>query len=428
VVHPEKYGTIATTEAFPLGFVHVWMRTAVLFFVTASLFGLTMRYLFIGEIPFLSYKNILHAHSHIALMGWAFMFLSGGLMWLFIPTTTKLNHYRWLFGFNMLSGVGMVLSFPIQGYGSVSITFSTLHLLCSYGFAYLFLSDLSKVESTGATQFAKWGVYWMVFSSIGLWAIAPVSILLGKLHPLYFMCVQFFLHFQLNGWLTFAVLAIFTSHVQKNLPEFKVSVSGFWLLQLSLLLTYFLSVTWSTPIPALFYINSVGVLIQAVAIFLLFKPVVASSFFTFKSTNWQQWLLTAGIGCLLIKVIIQMAVALPVVATISYTIKNFVIGFIHLVVIGSVTLSGAGILLQNSLLPSNERSKKGWLLLLTAFLLTEIVLLGQGLLLWLSLGFIPNYHTILFAVSALFPIALVIIASGFWNSSASVSLNPKPNH
>lgn len=423
-----KYDSLAPAAKFPLGFMRVWMRTAVLFFVSASILGLTMRYLFIGEIPFVTYKHILHAHSHIALMGWAFMFLSGGLMWLFIPTTTKLTQYRWLFRFNVISAIGMLLSFPIQGYGAVSIAFSTLHLLCSYWFAYLFLSDLRSTPSTDATRFATWGVYWMLVSTLGLWAIAPVSMLIGKLHPLYFMCVQFFLHFQLNGWLTFAVLAMFTSHVQKSQPKFRISVLGFWLLQLSLLLTYFLSVTWSTPIPALFYVNSVGVMLQGVAIFLLLKPVVASSFFTVKNSSWPHWLLVAGIGCLLTKVIIQMAVALPVVATISYTIKNFVIGFIHLVVIGSVTLSGAGILLQHGLLPNDDKSKNGWLLLLSAFVLSEIVLLGQGLLLWLSLGFVPHYHTILFAVSALFPIALVIIASGFWKSSASISLNLKPKH
>lgn len=423
-----KYDSPTTPMAFPMEFIRLWMRTAVLFFVSASMFGLLMRYLFIGEIPFVTYKNILHAHSHTALEGWAFMFLSGGLMWLFIPTTTQLKQYRWLFGFNVLSASGMVLSFPIQGYGPVSISFSTLHLLCSYYFAYLFLSDLRKVESTDATRFAKWGVYWMLVSTLGLWVIAPVGMVLGKLHPIYFMCVQFFLHFQLNGWLTFAVLAMFTSHVQKSLPQFKVSGVGFWLLQLSLLLTYLLSVTWSTPIPALFYINSLGVILQALALFLILKPVFATSVLSIKNAKWQQWMLVAGISCLIIKVLIQMAVALPVVATISYTIKNFVIGFIHLVVIGSVTLTGAGILLKRELLPVDKRSKKGWLILLSAFVLSEIVLFSQGLLLWMSLGFVPYYHTILFAVSILFPIALLIIASGFWKTSASVSLNLKPNH
>jgi hypothetical protein len=57
-----------------------WMIWAVFFFLMASLFGLAMRYFFIGEIPYFDYRHLLHAHSHVALLGWGYLLLSGALV------------------------------------------------------------------------------------------------------------------------------------------------------------------------------------------------------------------------------------------------------------------------------------------------------------------------------------------------------------
>ncbi|MCF8256272.1 MAG: hypothetical protein K9J06_01880 [Flavobacteriales bacterium] len=391
----------------------------MLFFLVASIFGLTMRYLFVGELPLVTYKHLLHAHSHVALMGWAYMLMSGALLFLFIQRTERSWLYRVIFILNVVSAAGMALSFPVQGYGPVSITFSTLHLFTVYVFAYQFLHDLRNSKQGDAARFARWSIYWLVLSTVGLWAIAPVASILGKLHPLYFMCIQFFLHFQLNGWLTFAVLALLVQYVQRDSPGVSMSKTGFWILQVSLLLTYTLSVTWSNPIPALFYINSFGVVLQGLAFLILLWPLRSLPSLSWKDADWRKWLLLAGVACIILKVLVHVAVALPVVAEISYTIKNFVIGFIHLVVIGSASLSAAGIMLNRDLIPSDRWSRYGWQLLLSAFLLTEVMLMGQGLLLWMELGFVPHYHLILFSVSAIFPVALLIVLSGFWRKQDS---------
>jgi hypothetical protein len=395
------------------------MKAAVALFLVASLFGLTMRFMFVGELPGLNYKHLLHAHSHIALMGWAYMLVSGALLFLFIGATRHSAFFKAIFVTNVVASIGMAVAFPLQGYGAISIGFSTLHLFAVYGFSYQFLKELRRNNQNDATKLARWSVYWLLISTIGLWAVGPVGAMLGRQHPVFYMCIQFFLHFQLNGWLTFAVLSLILQHAQRSDPSARIPSHAFWMLQLSLLLTYTLSVTWSNPIPALFYINSIGVVLQSIAFALILWPLRKVENLAMVASDWRQWLLLAGVACLLLKVLVHVAVALPMVASISYTIKNFVIGFIHLVVVGSVTLSVAGILLQRGLLPSDGITGIGWQLLLAAFILTEILLMGQGLLLWFEVGFIPNYHLFLFAASALFPIALSVILSGFWRHSPS---------
>lgn len=400
------------------------MGVAVAFFFIASLFGLTMRYLFVGELPFsVGYKYILHAHSHVALMGWAFTVISGALLFLFTPGTSRRNLYKGVLAGSAVAGLGMAVAFPLQGYGAWSIGFSTLHLFMTYLFAYGFLRDLRSGVQDDASKLARWGVYWMLISTVGLWAIGPVGATLGKLHPVYFMCVQFFLHFQLNGWLTFGVLALLMRHLAQDGEPVKLPGHAFWILQLSLLLTYALSVTWSNPIPALFFFNSIGVLLQAVAFYLILRPIVKALSFSWSETDWKRWLLVAGIGCIVLKVLVHVAVALPVVATISYTIKNFVIGFIHLVVIGSVSLSVAGVLLRRGLLPDGAVARYGWQMLLTAFIVTELMLMVQGLMLWMGKGFFPNYHLVLFLASIMFPVSLLIIAVSFFGRLSVIAFN-----
>ncbi len=424
---PKPYDPTLNTAVFNGPFIRSWMGVAVVFFLIASVFGLTMRFLFVGELPFeVRYKYLLHAHSHVALMGWAFTVVSGALLFLFTPAASSLNLYKGVLAGSAVAGLGMAVAFPLQGYGAWSIGFSTLHLLMAYVFAYGFVRDLRSEVQDDAAKLARWGVYWMLISTAGLWAIGPVTAVLGKLHPLYFMCVQFFLHFQLNGWLTFGVLALLMRHLAGNGQPLQLPRHAFWALQLSLLLTYALSVTWSNPIPALFFFNSLGVVLQAVAFYLTLSPVVRALSLSWGHADWKKWVLLAGLGCIVLKVLVHVAVALPAVATISYTIKNFVIGFIHLVVIGSVSLSVAGVLLTRGLLPDGPVARYGWQMLLAAFIVTELLLMGQGLLLWMGLGFLANYHLVLFLASILFPLSLTLIASSFFAGQGAIADQPIP--
>lgn len=398
-------------------FAHRWFRVALLFFLLAAVFGTLMRYYYLREIPFLDYRHILHAHSHVAQMGWAFMLTGGAMLFFISPGTAAARPYYRIFWLNTLSGAGMAITFLLQGYALPSIVFSTLHIVAAYLFAYRFLRDIRMSGTDAGNRFTRWSIYWMLVSTLGIWAIPIVSSTLGKMHELYYMSVQFFLHFQFNGWFTYAILAVWQHFLHKNGKGIEVPPAAFWLLQLSLVLTYALSVTWSTPLSLIFYLNSLGVVIQAAALFLILRV-----FFRIQNpfkgiAHWTDLLFALGLLCLIIKAVAQLAVAMPVVAEVSYTIRNYIIGFIHLVMLGSVTFTLAAILSKHSVLPSNRTSKAGWLLLSIGFLLKEILLFGQGTLLWMEQGFAPYYHETLFGVTALLPLALIVIISGYRNQN-----------
>jgi hypothetical protein len=390
-----------------------WMIWAVFFFLMASLFGLAMRYFFIGEIPYFEYKHLLHAHSHVALLGWGYILLSGTLTFTYIKDRTRLETYRNQLILAVIANIGMMLSFPFQGYGLYSIAFSTMHLLVSYWFAYCFLKDLSKLETTASVKLIRYSIYWMVLSSLGLWAIAPIAATLGRLHPLYSMSVQWFLHLQLNGWFVYALLGLLVHFaIQKG---FKVNISRtiFIVLNLSLIFTFALAVSWSTPIESLYYFNTIGVLLQGVAYYFVLKSARFLNRDFFKIPNhWIDGMTYLGILSLLAKAIIQIFLVIPEVATMAFTIRMYVIGFIHLVMLGAITFGIGGLAVKNGWFPNTHISKWAWIILSFGFISSEILLLGQGTLLWAKMGFIPHYHLLLFLSSTLFPLALILLLIG----------------
>lgn len=408
--------TIAQPEASPCtpgGYLpRYWFGAALGFFLLAALFGGVLRLLYLVEIPGLDYKNLLHAHSHLALLGWGFTALSGGLLFLLLGQSGSWRYYGRLLALQVVAGLGMAIFYSYQGYGPISIFFSTLHLLAAYGFAYRFLRDSRRLPKGTSRRLAQWSIYWMLLSTVGLLAVGPIGATLGKLHPLYHASIQFFLHFQFNGWFTYAVLALLIHHFARRGQPIELKPAVFWVLQLSLLLTYALSITWSTPETILFYLNSAGVILQALAFGFILVPLLRAHRRVARR-DIASVLLWVGLFSLVLKIAAQTAVAIPAIAEISYTIRNLVIGFIHLTMLGFISLTLLGLLARAGFLPTGKPARIGYGMLILAFLATEALLFGQGVLLWFAAGFLPGYHQMICWTSALLPLALALIAGRY---------------
>lgn len=394
-------------------FLRKWMVIGFSIFLVAGLLGLTMRYLFVNEIPFLKYKNIMHAHSHIAMMGWAFLLVSAGIIYFFDPNFRLKRVARNTLFLNTIAVVGMTVTFILQGYDIESIAFSAMHLFTAYYFGINVLRKIPDRKRSTSHKFLRWCIYWYIISSLGLLAIGPVSSIYGAHHPFYTGSIQFFLHFQFNGWFTFGALAILTKFLE-NQGHVVVISGGIWAtLILSVLLTYLLSVTFSTPLEILFYLNAVGVILQGIAFTFILKEI----FKTLKTIRFHspviRVLFLLGIASLVTKVLIQLVVVIPFIAVISYTIHNYVIAFIHLIMLGSITFTISALLLQKELLPLNRIAKAGWVVLALGFLLTEFILFGQGTLLWMGAGFIPAYYEVILGATILLPLGIGIILISF---------------
>src|SRR6187401_3648361 len=103
-----------------------YYRVPLLFLLIGSLIGVFLRWQFISPTSGVNYIFFLHAHSHIMFLGWIFNVL-------YIAFVTKHvdengdKFFLSLFWVLQVLNVGMLISFPLEGYGPFSILFSTLH-------------------------------------------------------------------------------------------------------------------------------------------------------------------------------------------------------------------------------------------------------------------------------------------------------------
>ncbi len=110
-------------------------RIALLYFLMIALLGVWLRLFFVFRMPDgFNFNNFLHAHSHTALLGWIYMGLTTLIYRMYVDEGAKKRNYRWIFLLANISALGMLISFPIQGYALYSISFSTLYLITSYIF------------------------------------------------------------------------------------------------------------------------------------------------------------------------------------------------------------------------------------------------------------------------------------------------------
>lgn len=393
-----------------------WLQAAIINFLIAASIGALLRFAFVMEVPGIKYKNFLHAHSHIAMLGWVYMALYALLIHYFLPTEKQERViYQRLFWLTQLSVLGMAISFPIQGYGAVSISFSTLHILCSYGFVRLFWRDMGP-EKAISSRWVKMALLFMVLSTIGVWAMGPIMVSGFRGSQWYYMAVQFYLHFQFNGWFIFAILAIFFRLMENRSVIFPPQLMKrfFLFLLISCLLTYALAVAWSQPMLIVFIINGVGVTLQLVALFYGIKLLrTQQGQLLMPFTRLESLLVRIAASSFALKIIIQAFVVLPFVAEAAYTIRNYVVGFIHLLLLGAVSSFLLAVAFREQLLSSERPSTRiGVFSLVLGFVLSECLLFLQGTMLWWGKGFLPQYYELLFGCSLLLPLGLLLMVPG----------------
>ncbi len=388
-----------------------WLNTSLLYLLITALLGSVLRLMGFVSLGF-NYSNLLHTHSHIAFLGWVYNILFALLIYSFLSPQKQSNKiYQSLFWLTQAANIGMLLSFPIQGYGLFSIAFSTLHILTSFGFTYQFLKDASLNPDNKqrlSFKFIKAGLFFMVISSLGPFSLGPILSANGGKSDLYYNAIYFYLHFQYNGWFSFAILGLFFRMLENNTISFSVKKGNLLrgLLFISVIPSYLLSVLWTKPHVSIYIIAGVSAFIQLTAL-IIFLSLIADKKFEIKSkfSGWVYFLMCFSLFCFCIKVILQFFTAFHYFADLAYQIRGFTIGYLHLVFIGFVSLFLFAFLVSHKELDLNRNNKTGMTLILLGFILNELLIFMQAISTWIAKSMIGYYYS-----SLLFYVNLLIVA------------------
>ncbi len=387
-----------------------WILVCFGNFLIAALMGLLLRLQFVAPVGTINYQFLLHGHSHTAMLGWVYLALFSLIYHFFIPkngeTAQKFNRLFWI---TEVAVIGMMVTFPLQGYAVFSIIFATLHIFSSYYFVRLVWKN-QQIDSLAERCLLKTALFFMILSTCGIWCLGPAVGLLGKTSAFYQIAIQFFLHFQFNGWFIIAVLALLFHQVQLKVND-KTFLSFYRWLIVGTVLTFALPVSWYLSSPVLTWANGIGVVVQLIAfakLVLMLRPhigVFYARLSTIEKTVYSFALLSLGL-----KVVVQLVVLFPDMALLSHQIRNFVIGFIHMIMLGIITGFLLGFLLNvNVINRKNRFSGYGIKIFLMGFVLTEFLLFAQGGNLFFNWNLIPMYHQNLFLSSIWLVVGIIMI-------------------
>ncbi|MDO4229080.1 MAG: hypothetical protein Q4C98_04635 [Capnocytophaga sp.] len=383
------------------------IRWAFFYFLVVVCLGFFLRLTYVIPMPFeYNYRYLLHAHSHTAFLGWIYVLLTALISREFFSIKDEKIYRKWFY-FTQIAVLGMLFTFPFQGYGVFSIIFSSIFVFLSYYYAYFFFkkSELSNLEEKKIKQrmnisycFVKMGVFYLILSSLGIWAIPFSIIKFGKDSDFYRASIAFFLHFQYNGWILSSLMGLFIRWFRWELRYPSLLKKIFYGFQVGVLGTLVISWLGIFPLTEFYLVGGIFTVIWLCILF------VISYLYFFK--NKQKSFLGSLFLLFFVLKLCVMLLGLILRENNIFNNPDLIISYLHLNFLGIINIGLLFFLAVYKLLIFNKLSIYLYLL---AFIVTEILIVYKGFFLWFDLPFLENYFQYLTLGSSLF-----LIVALYW--------------
>ncbi len=387
---------------------HIALKFAFSYFLLIAFAGSILRFFPVSNFTF-NYKFVLHSHSHVALLGWVYTALTTLIYYLFLKNKPISKQARLLFVFTQITIIGMMITFPFSGYALFSIIFSTLFLFASYGFFAMFIKHTStEQKQLFSYKLIRLSLWFMVISSLGPWALGYIMIKLGSASPWYRNAIYFFLHFQYNGWFIIALFGIFFKILEEENRTFskRFYTLFYYSFLVGVVFTFVLSLLWM-KLPSIYnYIALLGGGLQLVAVGVLFTTCLKQKKYYSTLKSVEKFLLITVLVFLFIKLLLQFIGAFPVFSVFVFNNKPLIIGYLHWIFIGVISIGLILFLIYYNFISINL---KVLLFFISSFLLTEAILFYKGISTWLANSTFPNYLWFLAGATFLLFISILII-------------------
>lgn len=386
---------------------HFWFGIVLLNLMLVALVGVMMRYKIIAPLPELEQRNLMHGHSHFAFNGWVSMTLL--LLFSELPGLL-LKHRNLLFGSYLFASLMELGAFVLTGYSVWSLGALMLFQIPLIWMIVQWSKQLKSAPLPGYQKTAiGFGLLFQTLAQSGLILLTCLMIFKGVSQPVFLGNLYFYLHFSYNGWFFFGVMAVMLALIK---PDQKYSAPFHKLIVLMGILTipaFLLSLLWLNRADWLHGTAFLASAIQLVVYFYLLRLLMV----TIKKVQLRKvtrilWTLS-GIA-LSLKFCMQFFSNFEIFEQIAFSHRAIVIGYLHLVLLGFVTLFLVGYLIET------ERwtfSRPGVLIFTAGILLNEILLMIQGVL-SIKMQFIPSTNKYLFVISLIMLSGIVLIFIKQW--------------
>ncbi len=336
--------------------------------------GTLLRYQWTGHaaIP-LNARHLLHGHSHIALLGWAFI----GVFGLILRGSRGRSP-------GIARGVGEALlllliallfvAFVQEGYGPRSIALSTLHIAVSFGLVGAWFARGRTKVGEPARPWIELSLVWFVVGSIG-----PLMLAFGtRMGEAWIEAwVGYYLLLLFNGWLTFALVGLLAERlrVEPARPARDAMAIGV------LPMAFPLFGPWFEPwlgVGGLPWIAFAGALLFGGGVIVVAAQLGRKA--PGAGSPSARLLLAGTLAALALSGILHAVGAVPGWAPHLREVRSFVVGLVHLQLLGFVTAGLALLLLPVRQVGVGLLLAGSWAMIGILFWLGALELLGRPVL------------------------------------------------
>ena len=364
--------------------INKWVDILIFNFCVVALLGFTLRSKILFSIPFLDYNRLLDAHFHFAFGGWVTLALVVLLINEVLPAPQNTRAvYKWLpVCFFVASWLLLIFS-PLPANSAGASACSTVFILVTYVFAWFSINDIRKATLSKTIKLlATSAIVCLVLSSAGVFTLAYLFAAKSLNMFAYRDALYTYLHLQYNGFFTLAVFAILLHKLETKLGEDakRKAYQFALLLSVSTLPSLFLTYLWRDPNQVYRVIAICGSITLLLSFLFFVRFVLSLKEINLKANPIIRNMAYLFLSAFALKIFLQSFTLFPAVGNAVFGDRPVIIGFLHLVFLGFVTLFLFTWFAQSGFLNIKLGITKFALgFFTTAVVLNEAVLMTQGL-------------------------------------------------
>jgi hypothetical protein len=225
----------------------------------------------------------------------------------------------------------MLFSYPVQGYGPVSIAFSTLHMVLAAVFAWRLWRQAEV--SAAARPHLRIALLALVLSGLGPLCLGPLAALDMRDSPAYPLSIYGYIHLHAQGWFLFFLQAVVLQKLGPTVDQRAARQAALWL-GTGLVLTLAQSTLWLQPATWVWVLAGLGGVTQLVGCIWFLRALRAAR--TSPLPLLLRRLAGLVVACWLLKHVLQAAMVFPALAPLASS-RFMAIAFLHLVFLGVAT-------------------------------------------------------------------------------------------
>jgi hypothetical protein len=279
---------------------------------------------------------VIHAHSHLGLLGWMFPAIAGLATRYLAPEHEQkalISGWYW-YPMHVLI-ITMTIAFALEGYAFWSILLSTLFLAISSAWVVHLYSSFKSDISVSARVF-RLSILFYLLSNIGPLALSMASRKGPEWIPHW---VSYYIHFQINAWIPVAILGILLSPMLfGSTNSQKIGRSG-WILAGMFFIGNLLQYESMTRTHALIdisgWIGFSGSILSLVAGGILIAWVLKTH---------KEVFIRTGLLLFLLKLGLMVPASIPEIGEAFMVNPMLKVGFAHLSLLGASTLILLGLI------------------------------------------------------------------------------------